>query len=228
MAGSGSIDEQMTKDKDFLAPERRLPERPSQLVERKAFPRVVAREDLERRLRVHDTYGEGEASFRSNEFDLLRQIALASNASEPDLWVRRNAISVLATQPTPENLEVLTLLARANPDVNVRAEAVLALGRTGVVAVAAVLADALGARDSLEGAAARRALQHLAAAAGAPAVVAALPAGRRLARRVSEAIEERPKPKDRGPQNTGADMDWKQAVGGETPLNEGLSPRETR
>lgn len=212
---------------DLLAPKRRLPERPSQLAERKAFPRLVAREDLERRLRVHDPHDGDEAIFGGEDFDLMRQIALESNASEPDLWVRRNAISMLASEPSPENLNVLTLLARANPDVNVRAEAVSALGRTGVVAVAAVLAEALGARDSMESIAARRALQHLAAVAGTSAVVAGIPGNDGLARRVSEALEPTANPEQGKARSTGADK-VSGKLGAKSRLTDRVTRRKTR
>jgi HEAT repeat protein len=64
--------------------------------------------------------------------------------------IRRGAISLLATSPMPENLEVLTEMAIFGEDIYVRSHALLALGRTGLTIAAPLLRDALRSSESQE------------------------------------------------------------------------------
>lgn len=196
----------MTNDRKLgEASERHLPTRPSRLVDRSNFPRIAAREKLVARLRVHDTYDEKLSEFSPEEFDLLRQISLEVSAADPDPWIRRHAIAILGTQPNPENLNALSLVARVSPDASVRSEALLALGRSGVAMAAPVLAEGLAAADSLEVASATRALQELGDRIGTEQILAAVrdPSARAVAELM---LRRRPARRRKGHQATKGDM----------------------
>ena len=178
----------MNDDPDFLAPPRRRPTRPSKYVDRASLPDVARRDEIVRRLRVHDPHGADFRPFTSEDYPVLRRIALEETLVQADPWVRRHAISELAADTAPESLNVLSLLARSNPDVAVRVEAVFALARTGIAAMAPIVAAAASSRLGLESAAGERALRELAARAGVAAVGAALPRNR-VARRWFERLD---------------------------------------
>jgi HEAT repeats len=165
----------MTNDKlPGEAEERQLPTRPSHLVGRSDLPRVAARERLVQRLRTHDSYDDEASDFSEQDFELMRLIALETHDADSDPWVRRHAISTLGTKPTPENLNALSLVARASPDADARAEALLALGRSGVATTAPVLAEGLAATDQFEADSATRALRELGDRIGQSQVLSAL------------------------------------------------------
>jgi HEAT repeats len=157
------------------AGKRELARRPSLVVDRRGLDRLAMREEVARRLRVHDPDDQKPARFTDGEFEILRQIATETNVASPDPWVRRHAISLLAAQPSKANLNALTLVARLGPDVDARGEALLALGRSGLIMAAPILAEALDASDELEAEAAARGIRALAEQAGGPAVLQALP-----------------------------------------------------
>lgn len=151
--------------------------RPSVLIADRAFARIRERARLERLLLQHDPDGsQQELSVR--DMSLLRQIATEGAVTNQVPAIRRGAILLLGTTPTPENLELLTELAVSGEDVYVRSHALIALGRTGLKLAAALLRDALRSDERLERQAAETALRLLGARVG-PAIVAAMRQGER-------------------------------------------------
>ena len=198
----------MANKRQSDAGKRDLPERPSQLVGRDVTGPMALREDVVRRLRIHDPHVGEPVRFTEDEFEVLRQIATETNVAAPDPWVRRHAIFHLGDEPTAANLDTLALVARSSPDVDARGEALMAMGRSGAAVGAPILAEALGASDPLEAEAAGRAVRELAARAGRSAVLQAVSiAPPKSSRRLRDFLETVPEPRvGRRPRQTRGDI----------------------
>jgi HEAT repeats len=190
------------------------PRRASVRVDRGQIPEVAQRERLNRLLLAHDpeVAEENRARITDRDLPLLRRIAQEGALSGTAPALRRNAIAYLADRPTPENVNLLVDLARHGEDFYVRGAALAALGRTGLRAVAPILADGLAAQEAVEAASAEHGVVALARTLGAPALRAALATERRRAvlDRVDRAlarVTEAGKPQRRRPRRrmTGGD-----------------------
>jgi len=109
----------------------------------------------------------------ARDISILRQIATEGPLTNHVPAIRRSAISLLANDPTPETLELLSDLAIAGEDFYVRSYALLALGQTGLKLTAPLLRDALSAAEPTERQAAEAALRIVARRTG-PAILRAL------------------------------------------------------
>lgn len=173
-------------DDDFKLnePERRIPggrRRRSVRVARGRVPDVKRRERLNELLLAHDpeTAKEQWAQLTDEDAVMVRQVAAEASLSGTPPALRQNAIAVLATQPTGENLDLLSHLARRGDDLYIRGAALVALGQTGLRLVAPTLADGLTASDPVEAASAERAVIGLGRAIGEPGLRAAFDGERR-------------------------------------------------
>lgn len=157
--------------------------RASVRVDRARVPEVARRERLNRLLLVHDpeVASQNRARITDRDAELLRRIAQEGALAGTPPVLRRHAIAYLAERPTPENVNLLVDLARHGEDFYVRGAALAALGRTGLRAVAPILADGLAAREAVEAASAEHGLVALARTLGESGVRAALAAERRKA-----------------------------------------------
>jgi HEAT repeat protein len=158
--------------RDEIPEDPELPQRPSRLVDRNDFPAVRLREELNGLLRAHDPDVAEElvGQIREEHQPLLRQIAQEGRATNVAPAVRRHAIAVLGRFPSPENLNVLTSLAQADDDPNIRSQALLTLANTKLQLAVPVLRDALASRDPVEATAAAKGLVALAQAFGSGAI----------------------------------------------------------
>ncbi len=198
-------------------PERRIPggpRRASVRVARGRVPDVRRRERLNRLLLAHDpeVAQRNRDKIGDDDLELLRRIAQEGALSGTPPALRRNAITYLADRPTPENINVLVDLASHGEDFYVRGAALAALGRTGLRAVAPILADGLAAQEPVEAAAAEHGIASLARTIGAAGLRAALAAERRkiVLERLDRALvrtaeTEKPPRRPRKPRKTGAD-----------------------
>jgi hypothetical protein len=159
------------------------PRRASVRVDRGPIPEIAQRERLNRLLLAHDpeVAEQNRARITDRDLALLRRIAQEGALSGMAPVLRRNAITYLADRPTPENVNLLVDLARHGEDFYVRGAALAALGRTGLRAVAPILADGLAAQEPVEAASAEHGVVALARALGEPALRAALATERRRA-----------------------------------------------
>ncbi len=140
-------------------------QRSSIVVKGSAFARIRKRERLYGVLLRHDPDGV-KPHLTARDMSVLRLIATESPLANHVPAIRRSAILLLATSPTPENLEVLADLSVMGEDVYVRSHALLAIGRTGLKVVAHLLCDALSASESAERQAAEAGLRILSRRAG--------------------------------------------------------------
>jgi hypothetical protein len=139
--------------------------RSSVVVKGRAFARIRDRERLYGVLLQHDPDGP-EPHLTAPDMSVLRLIATEGPLANQVPVIRRSAILLLATSPTPENLEVLAELAVTGEDFYVRSHALLALGGTGLKVTAHLLRDALSASESTERQAAETGLRMLAGRCG--------------------------------------------------------------
>jgi HEAT repeat protein len=130
-----------------------------------AFARIRDRERLYGVLLQHDP-DDHQPHLTARDMGVLRLIATEGPLANHVPAIRRNAILLLATSPTPENLEVLAELAVTGEDFYVRSHALLALGGTGLRVTAHLLRDALSASESTERQAAEAGLRLLARRVG--------------------------------------------------------------
>jgi HEAT repeat protein len=160
-----------------------LPKRRSRTVDRADLPAVRRREELAAVLRAHDPDIATEAARQITPDDsaLLRQIAREGALSGADPSVRAAAVTMLGRLPSVENLNLLAELAKRGEDLDIRAQALVSLGATGLELASPVLRDALAARDPLEAAAGAKGLEALARAIGSARVRADLRTERRKA-----------------------------------------------
>ena len=123
--------------------------------------------------------------WRGSPFDDVRQLepadrkalrgvaaGLGSVRAEPGL--RQRAIAALGRLRTVEDLNMLSTLARSDPDLRVRVAALSALSQTALAMAAPVLRDALMSGDAEERGAAERGLIWLTRDIGTRAVLDAL------------------------------------------------------
>jgi len=157
--------------------------RASVRVDRGRIPEIAQRERLNRLLLAHDpeVAEQNRAKITDRDLELLRRIAQEGSLAGTPPALRRNAIVYLGDRPTPENVNLLVDLARHGEDFYVRGAALAALGRTGLRAVAPILADGLAAQEPVEAASAEYGVVALARALGGPALRAALATERRRA-----------------------------------------------
>jgi HEAT repeat protein len=139
--------------------------RSSVVVKSGAFASIRDRERLYGVLLQHDPEGP-QPHLTARDMSVLRVIATEGPLTNQVPAIRRSAILLLATSPTPENLEVLAELAVTGEDFYVRSHALLALGHTGLKVTAHLLRDALSASESTERQAAEGGLRILAGRAG--------------------------------------------------------------
>ena len=85
---------------------------------------------------------------------------------------RKHAIALFGSLARTEDLNLLSDLARFDPEPAIRAEALMGLARTGVAMAVPTLVEAIASSDLLEAAAASKALEILARRLG-PATVRA-------------------------------------------------------
>ncbi len=195
---------------DEIPEDPELPQRRSRMVDRKDFPGVALREELDGLLRAHDPDEAEEflRQIREEHQPVLRQIALEGGPTMARV-VRRNAIAVLGRFPSPENLNVLTSLAQADDDPNVRSQALLTLAKTQLQLAVPVLGEALASRDPEEAAAAAKGLVVLTQAIGSDAIRSQFQGERRKAmlERLNELLAqaEAPPKKRVEPRRTAAD-----------------------
>jgi len=183
-------------------------------IARSRVPDVAGRERLNRLLLAHDPEiaEQNRAKITDRDLELLRQIALEGALAGTPPALRRNAINFLADWPTPENVNLLVDLAGRGEDFYVRGAALAALGRTGLRAVARILADGLAAREPVEAASAEHGIVALVGAIGAAAVRAELANERRknvlerLDRALSQATEAKKPPRGVRRRRTTADQ----------------------
>jgi HEAT repeats len=196
-------------------PEPRIPggaRRASVLVARGRIPDVARRERLNRLLLAHDpeVAQRNRDKITDGDLELLRRIAQEGALAGTPPGLRRNAITYLGDRPTPENVNLLVNLAGHGEDFYVRGAALAALGRTGLRAVAPILADGLAAQEPVEAAGAEHGVVALARAIGVTGLRAALAAERRksvlerLDRALARTTEKAPR-RRRKPGKTGAD-----------------------
>src|SRR5262245_34053186 len=128
--------------------------RASVRIDRGRIPEIARRERLNRLLLAHDpeVAEKNRARITDRDLELLRRIAQEGALAGTPPALRRNAIAYLADRPTPENVNLLVDLARHGEDFYVRGAALAALGRTGLRAVAPILADGLVAQEPVEAA----------------------------------------------------------------------------
>jgi hypothetical protein len=131
----------------------------------RAFASIRARERLYSVLLRHDPDGISPR-LSAPDMDILRQIATEGASANHVPVIRRNAILLLATSLTLDNLKLLAELALAGEDFYVRSHALLALGETGLELVAPLLRDALRAEEATERQAAAAGLRALAHRSG--------------------------------------------------------------
>jgi HEAT repeat protein len=134
-------------------------------VKGRAFARIRDRERLYNVLLQHDPDGP-QPHLTARDMSVLRLIATEGPLANHVPAIRRSATLLLATSPTPENLEILAELAVTGEDFYVRSHALLALGGTGLKVTAHLLRDALSASESTERQAAEAGLRLLAGRAG--------------------------------------------------------------
>ncbi|HEX6701613.1 MAG TPA: HEAT repeat domain-containing protein [Gaiellaceae bacterium] len=142
--------------------------RKSVRVPRRELPQVAQRERLNAILLAHDpdVAEENRAKLKEADFAMLRQVAQEGALAGTPPALRQNAIALLAERPTPDNLDVLTHLARTGDDLYVRGAALAALGKTGLRLAAPILAEGLAARDPIEAASAEHGVVALGKALG--------------------------------------------------------------
>jgi hypothetical protein len=170
-----------------------LPKRPSTLVERGSVPAAIkAREDLEQLLRVHDPelVEEARSRIKADQLPLVRRIALDPAEGE-GMVARKHAIALLASRGANEDLNLLSELARFDPEPVIRAEALTGLGRSGVAMAAGILVEAIASNDRVEATAASKALAVLAQKAGIAAVRAQVEAGPTKGKKLAAAVLEK-------------------------------------
>jgi len=157
--------------------------RESVRVPRERVPEVAHRERLNRLLLAHDpeVAEKNRAKITDRDLELLRRIAQEGALAGTPPALRRNAIHYLADRPLPENVNVLVDLARHGEDLYIRGAALAALGRTGLRAVAPILANGLSAPEPVEAASAEHGMVALARAIGVAALRDALVSERRKA-----------------------------------------------
>jgi hypothetical protein len=133
-------------------------ERKSVKVDRARVPDIARRERVSQLLVAHDpeTVKKNWEKLGEEDLALVRLIAREGALAGTPPAVRRNAIVLLGERPTGENLNVLEELARRGEDIYTRSAALVALGRTGLGAVAPILAEGLRAPDPIEATAAER------------------------------------------------------------------------
>jgi HEAT repeat protein len=156
------------KDSEFTLnePVKPIPggrKRESIRVDPKEFPAIERRLRLNRLLLIHDPEEVEERIAQIEEKDLpvLRQIAQESILSGNEPTVRRNAIKVIGRFITPENLNLLTNLARFGEDPYVRGSALTSLAQSGIALALPVLKEGLAAHDPIEYRRAQLGLLHL-------------------------------------------------------------------
>jgi len=148
------------------------PSRRSTIVDRSGLPAIAGRERVSSLLRTHDLV-EAERAFdqlTSADRAIVRLIARESAAFGTEPSVRYSAIAALAHNSSPEDLNLLTDLARFGEDFYVRGHALLALGSTGTYAHLEPVLRGLNAEEPFERAAASKALGALAQRTSAEAL----------------------------------------------------------
>jgi HEAT repeat protein len=118
-------------------------------------------------LQLHDPEDDG-ASIETALWPIVRQIAREGAITNNPPMLRYRAIQALGSQPTQENLNLLTELAMLGEDFYVRGHALLGLGRTGLLLAGVVLKRALAAEEPFERSAAETALFRLGRVLGSP------------------------------------------------------------
>lgn len=128
------------------------PQRESIMADLTDRPQIQRRLRLNRLLLIHDPEVAEESLAQIEEEDLpvLRRMAQESVLSGNEPILRRNAISVLSRYPTPENLNLLTELARFGGDPYVRGAAMTALANTRIIMALPLLKEGLAAQDPIE------------------------------------------------------------------------------
>lgn len=128
------------------------PHRVSVCVDVARWPAIERRRELNRLLLAHDpkTFEENIASLRDSDGSILRAMARESVSAGSEPAVRKAAISALVRLFEPDNLNVVTEVARFGEDPYIRAHAMYALAETGLELALPVLRDGLSSRDAVE------------------------------------------------------------------------------